>query len=154
MFDALFEQPMVAGDVCPFTLPRWIACAPFEEYLGMQIIEAGGGRSVLSMEFRVKHAQGLGLMHGGAVTALADTAVAMAIKTLLPEGTMFATTDLSLKFLAPIKSGVVKAVASAEFSDERTITGRAEVLDGDGVIVATFNSIFRVKRVVPVIQKG
>ncbi len=146
MYEKLYEEAMQADGEIPFQLPDWIACAPFEEYLGMRIEEAGHGRAVLSMPFRVKLSQGKGLLHGGAVTALADTAVAMAIKSVLPEGTHFVTMELSLKFHAPIRSGVVRAVASIEERDERTIKGLAEVFDDQGVKAATFNSVFRVKR--------
>ena len=98
------------------------------------------------MSFKVKHAQGKGLMHGGAVTALADTAVAMAIKSLLPEDTHFATVELNLQFHAPIRSGTVRAVAVAAFRAERTIEGEAEVFSEEGVKAATFRSVFKVKR--------
>src|SRR5512136_469195 len=107
MYKKAYEEPMIEGAPLPFELPAWIACAPFEEYLGMRIEEAKEGRAVLTMPFRVKLAQGKGLMHGGAVTALADTAVAMAIKSVMPEGTHFATVALELKFHAPVKSGTV-----------------------------------------------
>lgn len=146
MYEKLYETPMTAGEPVPFRIPEWIACAPFEEYLGMAIEEAAAGRSVLSMPFTVKLAQGKGLMHGGAVTALADTAVAMAIKSMLPEDTHFVTTDLSLKFLAPVRYGTVRAVARAVVLDERNIKGEAEVFDETGRKVATFTSLFRVKR--------
>ncbi len=35
MYEKIYETPMVAGAELPFELPEWIACAPFEEYLGM-----------------------------------------------------------------------------------------------------------------------
>ncbi len=146
MYQEVFDKLMPSEGPLPFELPDWIACAPFEEYLGMQIEEATEGRAVLSMPFRVKLAQGKGLMHGGAVTALADTAVAMAIKSVLPEGCHFATVEISLKFHAPVRSGIVRAVASIAERDERTIKGVAEVFDADGVKTATFQSVFRVKR--------
>ncbi len=145
MYEHLYEEPMVAGAPLPFALPGWIACAPFEEYLGMTIEEAACGRAVLSLSFTVKHAQGKGLMHGGAVTALADTAVAMAIKSLLPEGTHFVTTELTLVFHAPIRGGRVKAVAATRREDERTIRGSAGVYDESGVKAASFTALFRVK---------
>ncbi len=85
-------------------------------------------------------------MHGGAVTALADTAVAMAIKSILPADTHFATTDLSLKFHAPVREGSVRAEARITHRDDRVITGEALVFDQHGVKVATFTSTFRVKR--------
>ena len=146
MYQDAYEKPMPAEGPLPFELPEWIACAPFEEYLGMRIEEAAEGRAVLSMPFLLKLAQGKGLMHGGAITALADTAVAIAIKTVLPEGTHFATVELALKFHAPVRSGTVRAVASITERDDRTIKGLAEVFDEDGVKTATFNSVFRVKR--------
>jgi uncharacterized protein (TIGR00369 family) len=137
---------MVEGASLPFELPAWIACAPFEEYLGMRIEEAAEGRAVLTMPFRVKLAQGKGLMHGGAVTALADTAVAMAIKSILPEETHFATVEMSLKFHAPVKGGTVKAVARVAEQEGRTIRGEAEVFDENGIKVASFMSVFKMKR--------
>ena len=111
----------------------------------MKIVEARDGKSLLTMPFKVKHAQGMGLMHGGAITALADTSVAMAIKSLLPEGTHFVTIELNLKFHAPVTGGEVLAKARMEWRDERTIDGLAEVYNGE-TKVATFTSIFRVKR--------
>ncbi|HKZ17971.1 MAG TPA: PaaI family thioesterase [Geobacteraceae bacterium] len=146
MYQDAYEKPMPAEGPLPFELPEWIACAPFEEYLGMRIEEAAEGRAVLTMPFLVKLAQGKGLMHGGAITALADTAVAIAIKSVLPEGTHFATVELALKFHAPVRSGTVRAVASITERDDRTIKGLAEIFDEDGVKTATFNSVFRVKR--------
>jgi len=59
------------------------------------------------MPFTVKLANGGGVMHGGAMTSLPDTAVAMAIKSQLPSGTTFATTGLTMIFVAPVISGVV-----------------------------------------------
>ncbi|QXE93037.1 PaaI family thioesterase [Geomonas subterranea] len=128
-----------------FQLPGWISCAPFEEYLGMQIEESGDGRAVLSMPFKVKLAQGVGLMHGGAITSLADTAVAMAIKSILPEGSDFVTVDLHLKFFAAVHEGTVRAVARAIPQDERKIVGEAEIFNGE-TKVAEFNAFFIVKR--------
>jgi len=146
MYSAVFEELMPAEGPCPFELPEWIACAPFEHYLGMRIEEASEGRAVLSMPFLVKLAQGKGLMHGGAVTSLADTAVAIAIKTILPEGSHFATVELTLSFHAPVRSGIVRAIATVIERDERTITGKAEVFDDKGVKTATFHSTFRIKK--------
>jgi uncharacterized protein (TIGR00369 family) len=146
VYEKVYNEPMTEGAPLPFELPAWIACAPFEEYLGMRVEEAAAGEAVLTMPFKVKLAQGKGLMHGGAVTALADTAVAMAIKSVLPEGSHFATVELGLSFHAPVRGGTVRAVARVTERDERTIRGEAEVFDEKGTKVATFHSLFKVKR--------
>ena len=146
VYAEVYNQPMIVGQPLPFALPQWIACAPFEEYVGIQIVEATDGRARLTMPFQVRHAQGKGLMHGGAVTTLADTAVAMAVKSLLPEGTHFVTTEFCLKFHAPIQGGMVTAEAVTAWLDERTLNGTAQVFAEDGTTTATFTAQFRVKK--------
>ncbi len=146
MNSALYDHAMRKDAPLPFSLPEWIALAPFEEYLGMRIDEAAEGSATLSMPFRAVHCQGAGLMHGGAVVSLADTALAIAIKTLLPEGTHFATIDMSLKFHAPVNWGIVKAVATVTGRSEKDIRGEVAILTEEGVRAATFQAVFRIKR--------
>jgi uncharacterized protein (TIGR00369 family) len=146
MYEKIYENMMLKEGPVPFELPEWIALAPYEEYLGMHIDETANGRAVLSMPFRAALCQGMGLMHGGAVVSLADTALAMAIKTILPEGTHFVTTDLSLKFHAPVRWGTVKAIASVTKNSDRDIEGEVEVVTEEGINAATFRAMFRIKR--------
>ena len=77
-----------------FEMESWISCAPFERLLNMKIVEASAGRATLTMPFFVDFAQGGGLMHGGALVSLADTAVVMAIKSIIDPQTHFATVSL------------------------------------------------------------
>ncbi|NVN92309.1 MAG: PaaI family thioesterase [Desulfuromonadales bacterium] len=146
MYEAVYAHEMTKDSPLPFNLPEWIALAPFEEYLGMRIDELGEGLAVLSMPFRVAHCQGVGLMHGGAVVALADTSLAIAIKTLLPEGTHFATINMELTFHAPVRWGTLKAHASVRERKDRDIVGQVELVTEDGISAASFRATFRVKR--------
>jgi uncharacterized protein (TIGR00369 family) len=129
-----------------FELDGWIDTAPFEDLVGLRIESAAAGKAVLTVPFRVRLAMGGGFMHGGAITTLADTAVAMAIKSLLPPGTIFATTELTTRFLAPVKQGVVTATAEVRGPEGRSFYGRATVTDANGVEAAQFTSIFRIAR--------
>jgi len=146
MHEPHYSQPVTKDTPPPFEMPDWIALAPFETYLGMTIDEASDGRAVLSMPFRVAHCQGAGLMHGGAITSLADTALAIAIKTLLPEGTLFATIEMSMTFKSPVRWGTVRGIAEVTDRGERDITGTVAIVDEDGITAATFQARFRVKR--------
>ncbi len=98
------------------------------------------------MPFAVKLAQGEGVVHGGALVALADAAVAMAIKSLLPPGTIFATAELISRFLAPAREGRLTATASVSGPLGRTFHGEAAIIDAEGREVAQFSSVFRVAR--------
>lgn len=149
MYETIYKQTIAKETPLPFSLPEWIALAPFEEYLGMRIDEAGGGRAVLSMPFCAALCQGVGLMHGGAVTSLADTALAIAIKTLLPEKTHFVTIEMNLKFHAPVRWGTVKAIARVIERSDRNISGEVEVVTEEGVKAATFRAVFRIPHARP-----
>lgn len=129
-----------------FQMEGWISCAPFERLLNMEILEAADGQAVLTMPFYMDYAQGGGLMHGGALVSLADTAVVMAIKSIIPPLSHFATILLETKFLAPVKQGTVTAKARVIHQEGRTLKGRAEVRDEDGRIVMEFSSTFKVAR--------
>jgi uncharacterized protein (TIGR00369 family) len=129
-----------------FVMDGWIELAPFEQLLGMHIVEARNGCAVLTMPFTVKLSQGGGFMHGGALTALADTAAAMAVKTCLPRSTPFATRDLNMRFRAPVRLGTVTATARAQQVDERRFTILVSLTDCGDVRVAEFSADFRLLR--------
>lgn len=146
MYESVYNQLMKREGELPFELPEWIALAPFEEFLGMRILEASNGVAVLGMPFRAAHCQGAGLMHGGAVVALADTALAIAIKTVLAEGTHFATIEMNLSFHAPVRWGMLLARAEIGERKDRDIGGTVELLTEEGIKAATFRATFRIAR--------
>lgn len=129
-----------------FNMAGWISCAPFEKLLNMNILEAENGRAVLTMPFLIDYAQGAGLMHGGALVSLADTAVVMAIKSLLAPETHFATISLESKFLYPVKEGVITAIAQVGKQEERLLTGLATVYNENNRAVLDFKSTFKVAK--------
>ena len=90
-----------------FQMEGWISCTPFERLLSMKILEAADGQAVLTTPFPMDYAQGGGLMHGGALVSLADTAVVMARKSILPPLSHFATILLESRVLAPVKQGIL-----------------------------------------------
>jgi acyl-CoA thioesterase len=127
-------------------LNEWISCAPFESLLRMEIVEAKDCQATLTMPFLYEFAQGAGLMHGGALISLADTAVVMAIKSKLSPDTHFATIHAETKFLYPVKKGIVMAKARATFDEERTIHGTATVFDENEKPVLEFHSTFKIAK--------
>ena len=127
-------------------LPEWISCSPYERYLGMEILEAADGLAVLTMPFNYELAQGAGLMHGGALVSLADTAVVMAIKTILKPSTHFVTMSMQSRFVAPVKEGVVTAKAEVARQSDDMFTGSAILYNGGEREVLRFDSVFKVIR--------
>lgn len=129
-----------------FELEGWIDSSPFETLLGLSIEMADQGKAHLTLPFTLKLSNGGGVMHGGAVTTLADTAVAMAIKSLLPPGTVFATTDLTVEFIAPVLAGDVHAHARVEADGKRTFYGKCDLLGDNDVLYARMSTVFKLAR--------
>jgi len=127
-----------------FDMPAWISRAPFERHLAMEIVRAEAGEAVLKMPFLKQFAQGAGLMHGGALVSLADTAVVMAIKSVVAPGTHFATISMESRFHHPVKQGVVVARAVVTERQGRMLTGNCDVVDAADRTVMTFASVFKV----------
>ncbi len=127
-------------------LDSWVELAPFERLLNMEIQTAEEGHALLTMPFCFEYAQGAGIMHGGAITALADTALAMAVKTLLPENTHFGTISLETRFLKAVRQGQVQAEAKITEFVERDLTGEVSVRDDEGNEVMLSVAKFRVAR--------
>jgi uncharacterized protein (TIGR00369 family) len=129
-----------------FQMEGWISCAPFERLLHIEIVAAADGRATLRMPFLLNFAQGAGLMHGGALVSLADTAVVMAIKSILPPQTHFVTTALEAKFLRPVTQGIVTAEARVVNREGRTLQGQATIYDEARVPVLAFSSTFKIAK--------
>lgn len=129
-----------------FNMDAWISCAPFERLLNMKIVEASDGMATLTMPFFIDLAQGGGLMHGGALVSLADTAVVMAIKSLVPPQTHFATISIESKFLYPVKQGIVTARARVVDRKAEMLQGQATVYDEAQRPVMEFSSVFKIAK--------
>jgi uncharacterized protein (TIGR00369 family) len=129
-----------------FEMEAWISCAPFEKLLDMKLVEASDGRATLTMPFLIDFAQGGGLMHGGALVSLADTAVVMAIKSIIAPKTHFATISLETKFLYPVKQGVVTAMARVTNQSGKILQGFATVYNEENRAVLEFSSTFKMAK--------
>ncbi len=129
-----------------FHMDGWISCAPFERLLHMDIVEAAEGKATLTMPFLIDLAQGGGLMHGGALVSLADTAVAMAVKSVIPPHSHFAAVSLKSEFLYPVKEGIVTARAWVLSQEGRSVVGEATVCDESERSVLRFSSSFKMAK--------
>jgi uncharacterized protein (TIGR00369 family) len=127
-----------------FEMEEWISCAPFEQLLQMHIVEAQAGKAVLTMPFIRDLAQGAGLLHGGALMSLADTAVVMAIKSIVASRTHFATISCQTQFLYPVRKGSVTARAQVTAQDGRILHGQAVIQDEEMREVMRFHSTFKI----------
>ena len=129
-----------------FYMDGWISCAPFERLLHMNIVEASDGRATLTMPYHIEFAQGAGLMHGGALVSLADTTIVMAIKSVVPPETHFATISLESKFFYPVKQGIVTAKGRITKRDGEILWGQASIYNDAHKPVMEFSSTYKLAK--------
>jgi acyl-CoA thioesterase len=104
--------------------------------LGMQLVDAGPGRAVVSMIILPSMANGHGICHGGMIFTLADTAFAYACNAA---GGTHLGASASIEFLAAARSGdVLRAEAVETWQAGRNGLTDVRVLDEAGKVVALF----------------
>jgi len=78
---------------------------------GFILAEAEPGRVVLEMRVGARHKQVHGVVHGGVLAALADTAGGLASYMAVPRGTRVATIEMKINYLEAVEAGTVAAEA-------------------------------------------
>lgn len=74
---------------------------PWAEHMGMQAGDLGPGWFEIHLPLQAFHRQHDGIVHGGVLATLADTAVALAAYTLAAEGQRIVTIEFKINFLRP-----------------------------------------------------
>ena len=115
---------------------------PFAKLLGIQLDSVEPGHAVLSMEVRHELKQNHGVVHGGAIAALIDSAMALAIMPLLAENEWTTTVDLTIHYLRPLTEGTARSSARVVRAGKRVITVSAELFDEHGKLAATALSTY------------
>jgi uncharacterized protein (TIGR00369 family) len=110
---------------------------PFAKLIGIELDQVNEGVATLGLGVRNDLMQNNGVVHGGAIASLIDTAAAFAILSVLPSGERVTTVDLTISYLRPLTTGRARATARVVRAGRRLITVSGEVLDDGGKPVAT-----------------
>ncbi len=115
---------------------------PFALFLGIELVAATHGSVTLRLKVRPELIQNQGLMHGGAMASLIDTATAFAIVSQLTKPERFTTVDLNVHYLRPVTEGFATCRALVLRAGRRLLTLSAEVHDDTGNLAAVALSTY------------
>jgi acyl-CoA thioesterase len=108
----------------------------FSQWLGIEVLEAAVGRSVLRMTVRDDMVNGFGTSHGGILFSLADSAFAFAINAA---GTLSVAIDCTVSFPVAVRPSDVLTVIAVEESTSNKLTFlSATVRNQHDVVVGHF----------------
>lgn len=113
------------------------ALVPYAKLLGLELGEVGRGMASIHLEVREELKQNQGVIHGGAVASLIDTAAAFAVLTQLEINERVTTTDLTIHYLRPANSGRLTARARIVRTGRRLVVLSVEVTNDHEILVAT-----------------
>jgi uncharacterized protein (TIGR00369 family) len=113
------------------------ASVPYAKLLGLELGEISPGAVSIHLEVRDELRQNQGVVHGGAVASLIDTAAAFAVLTQIETNERVTTTDLTIHYLRPTSSGRLTASARIIRGGRRLFVLSVEVTNDQQILVAT-----------------
>ncbi|MES2400591.1 MAG: PaaI family thioesterase [Pseudomonadota bacterium] len=119
--------------------------APFTDWMGVIQISSAQGEVVLQLPPRGEINNRRGVVHGGALATLLDSAMSRAARTLADGMELGGTIDLHVQFMQPA-TGTLTARGSVESSTRTLAFCRGEVRDEANTLVATGIATLRLRR--------
>jgi len=113
------------------------AAVPYARFLGLQLGEVRQGEVSIHLDIRDELKQNQGVVHGGAIASLIDTASAFAVLTQIDLDERVTTTDLTIHYLRPAITGRIVATARIIRGGRRLFVLSVDVLDDAGAPIAT-----------------
>ena len=106
--------------------------APANQHLGSTLLEASEGRARVAMPPRVELLQENGVVHGGYLSTLADTAAVYAVVSTLAEGQGITGVEFKVNFVRPgrLDGGGIEAVGSVVKAGRTLAVVDVEVVQG------------------------
>jgi len=123
-----FTQAIVDGRIPP---------PPIASIFGFDLVEVSAGESLFRLIPDGSMLNPLGLVHGGTLCTLMDSAIGVAVQTASPAGVGFATIELKISFLRPMPydGRAVEARGKVIQIGRKIAFGEAHCYNADGKLV-------------------
>jgi uncharacterized protein (TIGR00369 family) len=110
--------------------------SPFPKHMSMRLTAISLDRAVLELVTGQCHLQPYGIVHGGVISTLIDTATFWAVYMRIPEGSGLVNIDLKLNYLRPVENGILTAEGHAIRSGNSISYAETNVLNEKRELIA------------------
>jgi len=110
--------------------------AKYWALLGMELMDLKKGWAKVKLKFSEKLTHPMGMAHGGAVFSPADSAIAMALATLVDTNEIYTTVEMKINYLKPFQKGEITAEASIIHKGKNIAIGDVSVINERGHLIA------------------
>ncbi len=121
--------------------------SPAWSWLGITLVGLGEGTALVEMTPTEDMANHAGFVHGGMISALADSAMGRSLLTIKPGVARAMSFDLKLSFISPAQVGeALRATGRVVHAGRRTAVAECTVEAPGGRLVATASGTFAITR--------
>jgi uncharacterized protein (TIGR00369 family) len=117
-------------------LIEMVNTSPFPSHLRMKLDAISLDRATVKLETAQCHLQPFGIVHGGVMATLIDTATFWSVFLRLPEDAGLVNIDLKLNYLKSIASGIMTAKGRCIRAGRSINYAEASVEDNEGNLIA------------------
>jgi uncharacterized protein (TIGR00369 family) len=110
--------------------------APFPKHMSIRLTELDFGMATIQLELSVVHLQSFGLVHGGVIATIIDTATFWAVFMGIPEDAGLVNIDLKLNYLQSVTKGRLRAEGRSIREGNTICYSEARVYDDLGSLIA------------------
>jgi 1,4-dihydroxy-2-naphthoyl-CoA hydrolase len=121
----------------PAGVPDLRSAVPFAAFLGIELLEVDAGIVRARMDWTPELCTAGGVMHGGALMALADTCGGVCAFLNLPDGAdATSTIESKTNFLRAVRNGAITATTRPLHTGRTLIVVESEIVREDGSLAA------------------
>ena len=115
---------------------------PYVRLLNMRFIAVADGSATFEMPSTSELYNPNNVVHGGAITSLADSAMGFAVFSTLAPGETFTTAELHVNFLKAVtaESGMLRSIGRVVQRGQQVAVAEADVLDQQNQLIARASS--------------
>jgi uncharacterized protein (TIGR00369 family) len=121
---------------------------PALKTLDIKPLEADPGRVSFSLEPDEFHLNPFGIVHGGVLTTMLDTAMGCAVHSLLPASVGYLTSELNVRFVRPalLTSGLLVCTGEVVHQGNATAIAAARIVDVNERLIAVAGATCLLRR--------
>jgi uncharacterized protein (TIGR00369 family) len=131
IIESLQPNPEYVRELC-----RMVDTSPFPEHMAMKLVSIEPDKAVIELTPDRCHLQLFGIVHGGVLATLIDTATFWSVFMRIPEDAGLVNIDLKLNYLRSVTNQKLKAEARAIRSGNTLSYAECHVFDSGGQTVA------------------
>ncbi|SMD21803.1 PaaI family thioesterase [Kibdelosporangium aridum] len=137
-----FPAELTGMEIMCGILAGTVSPPPMVQTLGFDMIDVKPGRVVFGVKPAEYMYNGAGIVHGGFIASMMDTAAGCALHTKLDVGVGYTSIDLSVKFLSAIseRTDVIRCTGTLTHQGRRIALAEARMTDTKDRLLATATS--------------